>query len=83
MYAIELSFKDLIMSFWGALAGALVGAFFGGGGGGGGSPAPDNRERDAAIKKAKEDERKRRRYRRGQEQTDGAGTDGISDVLGG
>jgi hypothetical protein len=83
MYAIELSFKDLIMSFLGKLikgVGRLISAVFGGGGD---SPAPDNRERDAAIKKAKDEERRKRRYRRGQEQTDGAGTDGISDVLGG
>jgi uncharacterized membrane protein len=34
-------------------------------------------------KKAKDEERKKARYRRGQEQTVGAGTDGISNVLGG
>ena len=76
MYAIELSFKDLIMSFGGFLA-EFIGSFL--------SPRGDGSFYYDPNKKAKEakKERKKLRYKRGQEQTDGAGTDGISDVLGG
>ena len=72
MYAIELSFKDLIMSFGRRTFEFIVDYL-----------SNDGSYLVPGLKKAQNNKRKKRRYKRGQEQTDGAGTDGISDVLGG